>query len=105
MSVRVVCIDDKNKPVEIPQRKWIIEGQEYHILFVVYSVPSKTMAYDLEEIELDESCMPYQHFSAKRFAIHKDDLEEFQQLVKDCTDMNDVNIEESILKYAEIHNT
>lgn len=104
MSVRVICIDDKNRPTEIPSTKWIKEGETYHVLFVVYSVPSKTMAFDLEEIDLDKSCEPYQHFSAKRFGIHQDDLEEFLQLIKDCSDMNDINIEESVLEMVEILN-
>lgn len=93
---RVICIDDANRPKEIPKNKWVIKKQEYTVIWVYYSIPSKTMAFDLAEITLDESCAPYSIFSAKRFAIHEDDLEEFLQLMKDCTDFNDIDIEELI---------
>jgi len=96
MSVRVICIDEKNKPSIIPASKWVKEQELYHILMVFYSIPSKTMAYTLEEIDLDQSCEPYGVFHAKRFAIHQDDLEEFMQLAKDCTELNDIEIKELI---------
>lgn len=96
MSIRVICIDEKNKPSVIPASKWVKEQELYHILMIFYSIPSKTMAYTLEEIDLDESCAPYGVFDAKRFAIHQDDLEEFIQLAKDCTDLNDIEIKELI---------
>jgi|688.fasta_scaffold05503_3 hypothetical protein len=96
MSVRVICIDEKNKPKEIPASKWVKEQELYHILMIFYSIPSKTMAYTLEEIDLDESCAPYGVFDAKRFAIHQDDLEEFIELAKNCTELNDIEIKELI---------
>ena len=94
MSVRIICINDKNKPKEIPQSLWVKEQELYHILMIKYSIPSKTMAYSLEEIELDESCAPYEVFDHKRFAIHQDDIDEFKQLAEDCTELNGIEIEE-----------
>jgi hypothetical protein len=97
MSVRVICIDEKNKPSVIPASKWVKEQELYHILMIFYSIPSKTMAYTLEEIDLDESYAPYGVFlKSKRFAIHQDDLEEFIELAKNCTELNDIEIKELI---------
>ena len=102
---RVICINDKERPVEIPINKWVKENNEYNVSWVFYSIPSKTMAFDLEEIHLDESCKPYGYFSAHRFAIHKDDLEKFEQLVKDCTEFNDLEEIEELIKEIEIYNS
>ena len=33
--MKVVCIDDKNKPLDIPNHKWIKEKQTYTISKVV----------------------------------------------------------------------
>lgn len=104
MSVRIICINDKNKPKEIPQSLWVKKDEVYHILMIKYSIPSKTMAYSLEEIELDESCAPYEVFDAKRFAIHQDDIEEFQELAKDCSDFNSLDIGEIIKEIQVLEN-
>jgi predicted patatin/cPLA2 family phospholipase len=93
---RVICINDKERPSVIPSNKWVKEGNEYNVSWIVYSIPSKTMAFELEEIHLDESCEPYGYFSANRFAIHKDDLEKFLELLKDCTDFNEINVKELV---------
>jgi hypothetical protein len=100
---RAICINDKERPKEIPVEKWIKENEEYTIIWVYYSIPSKTMAFELAEITLDETCTPYSSFSAKRFAIHKDDLEEFLQLMKDCTEFNDVDVNELINQEIETY--
>ncbi len=34
MSVRCICIDGKNKPIEVPIQQWINEGTEYHITHI-----------------------------------------------------------------------
>ena len=34
--VEVICIDDKNKPEEIPARFWIKEGEKVHITLVTF---------------------------------------------------------------------
>lgn len=100
---RAICINDKERPKEIPIEKWIKENQEYTIVWVYYSVPSKTMAFELAEITLDETCAPYGSFSAKRFAIHKDDWDEFLKLVEDCTEFNDVDVTELVESEIETY--
>lgn len=104
MSVRIICIDDTKKPNEIPPNLWVKKDEVYHILMIKYSIPSKTMAYSLEEIELDESCAPYEVFDHKRFAIHQDDIDEFKQLAEDCTELNGIEIEELTKELELIEN-
>ena len=33
-----ICIDDSNKPIEIPSEKWLKKGQRYTVLKVVNSM-------------------------------------------------------------------
>lgn len=51
-------------------------------------LPQKTLAVQLEEIDLDESCMPYEFFLANRFAFTKDELEKLIGFIEECTQVN-----------------
>jgi len=86
MSVKCVCINDKNKPSEIPANKWIKEGNEYHVYFIITVLPQKQLGFLLEEIELDETCKPYEYFLSHRFMFNPEDLDKLMQLIKDCTE-------------------
>lgn len=98
--VEVTCIDDKNRPLEIPERKWLKEGQKYNVIFTCTAFldaehTKRTLAFSLAEIELTDNEMPYEYFSAKRFAISLENLLLLQQLIKDCED-TDFSIQELI---------
>lgn len=82
--IKCKCINDKNRPSKIPQDKWIKEGEEYTIIFTLIVLPQKTLAVQLEEIDLDESCMPYEFFLANRFAFTKEELEKLIAFVEEC---------------------
>ena len=86
--VKCICIDDKNRPSKIPQNKWLKEGEEYTVIFTLTVLPQKTLAVQLEEIDLDESCMPYEFFLANRFAFTKDELEKLIAFIEECNDIS-----------------
>jgi hypothetical protein len=66
--MRVVCIDDSNRPIGIPLEKWIKKDSEYTIVkFVRMCAQNNILGVELEEIDLF-GCFPYEYFSAKRFA-------------------------------------
>jgi hypothetical protein len=69
------------------------EGQEYHIIYTVTVLPQKQLAFHLYEIELDESCAPYEYFLAHRFAFTEENLKLLMELIKDCSD-TDFSMEE-----------
>jgi len=64
------------------------EGNEYTIIFTLIVLPQKTLAVQLEEIDLDESCMPYEFFLANRFAFTQEELEKLIEFIKECTQVN-----------------
>lgn len=68
--MQVVCINSSNRPARIPENKWIKEGETYTVVFAVkLNVQKNKIGYRLKEIELDESCFPYQYFDSERFGL------------------------------------
>lgn len=63
----VKCIDNKNKPNEIPTSKWVKKDQEYNVIEIVTDREG-VEGYILEEIDLT-GCLPYNFFAAYRFEI------------------------------------
>jgi hypothetical protein len=86
--VKCICINDKNRPSKIPQTKWLKEGEEYTIIFTLIVLPQKTLAVQLEEIDLDESCNPYEFFLANRFAFTKEELEKLIGFIEECNQVS-----------------
>ena len=86
--VKCTCINDKDRPSKIPQEKWLKKGQEYTIIFTSMVLPQKTLAVQLDEIDLDESCAPYKFFLADRFAFSRDELDKLIAFIKECNQIS-----------------
>lgn len=66
--MQVICINNDNRPARIPESKWIKKGHVYTVTdAITMSIQRGKIGYKLAEIELDESCFPYEYFSADRF--------------------------------------
>ncbi len=86
--IKCVCINDKNRPSRVPENKWVKEGEEYTVIFTLVVLPQKTLAVQIDEVDLDESCRPYSFFLANRFAFRAEDLERLIEFIKECTQVN-----------------
>jgi hypothetical protein len=86
--IKCICINDKEKPSKVPAHKWLKEGEEYTVIFTLVVLPQKTLAVQINEIDLDESCKPYSFFLANRFAFRTEDLERLIEFIKECTQVN-----------------
>ena len=81
----VICINDGNRPKQIPAEKWIVKGQMYTVIATSQmNLQRKKIGLKLKEIELDPSCFPYEYFDADRFkmvqpeiSVAKQEIEEF----------------------------
>ena len=96
--VRVICIDDKNKPNIIPKEHWVKEEDEYIVIRVATSLHENSknvLMFDLAEKDISEY-EPYGAFRATRFAVHKDDIEKLEELAKMCTELNNIDINELV---------
>ena len=68
--MQVICINDLDKPVQIPQNKWAKKGEVYTVIYASnMTVQVNKLGFVLKEITLDESCFPYEYFDAERFAV------------------------------------
>lgn len=100
--IKCLCIDDKNKPTQIPNEKWLEQGREYTLLFSMTVLPQKQLAFQLNEIDLDDSCSPYTWFLGNRFAFREQDLGKLIEFIQDCNKitfsvnelMKEININE-----------
>lgn len=82
--IKCLCINDNNKPIQIPNEKWLKKGREYTLLFSMTVLPQKQLAFQVNEIDLDDSCSPYTWFLANRFAFREEDLQRLIEFIQDC---------------------
>lgn len=94
--VRCICTDSSKKPKQIPKSKWIVANEMYKITHVFYHPNQGIQGVSIYEKPLDESCAPYESFRLSRFSIPLDDINKFIELLKNCTDLNDIQIQELI---------
>lgn len=95
--MKILCIFDENKPNQIPKEKFVKKGEWYELIFIAWCKPQLCQGFELSELTLNESCKPYEYYKGNRFGIRPEDLDEFLQLAKDCSDLDDINIEELLV--------
>ena len=100
--IKCVCINNNDRPSRIPVEKWLEQGKEYTLAFTMTVNPQKKLAFQVQEIDLDESCSPYSWFLADRFAFRQEDLDSLIEFIKECNNitfsinelMNVTNVDE-----------
>lgn len=72
--MKVICLNDKNRPNEVPASRWIKKDEEYTIISVAFMTIQNTYGCKLAEINNDD-LFPYQYFALNRFAISRTEIE------------------------------
>ena len=73
-QMRVLCIDDANKPAKIPDSEWIEKDKIYTVTNVApMGLQPGKVGYKLKEVQLSMSSFPYEYYASERFAIIIDD--------------------------------
>lgn len=102
MKIPCICIDDKNRPVEIPVSKWVKDGVEYHITHVYHQHQQKGIK-GVELLEFDISdCVPYNCYRLDRFAFTEENLLKLIELMQQCTELDNVDISSIVEKLTSI---
>lgn len=101
-----ICIDDSNRPKEIPEYDWVKKDETYHITFVTLQVNQIENGIPVNGCDIYEKPLslekhnPYESFRLSRFAVRNEDLIRLIELIEQCYQLpKEVNIEE-ILKEA-----
>jgi hypothetical protein len=64
--MKVTCINDANRPNEIPSTRWVKKGRIYTVTRVKKLNIQNTYGFELQEIDL-KPFSPYEYFEASRF--------------------------------------
>ena len=81
--MRVLCINDKKKPEQIPQNQWVEEGVIYTVTKAInLPLQSGIAGFLLKEVSLSPDCFPYEFYSSNRFGIILDNVEELSELLE-----------------------
>ena len=71
--MKVICINDANKPEKIPESEWVKKGEQYHVSEVVQmGLQAGKLGYKLKEVALSKKSFPYEYYDAYRFVIAKE---------------------------------
>lgn len=100
--IQCLCIDDSNRPKEIPESKWVKKDNLYTIIKVtIHPLQDNIQGCELAEISLDETCLPYEYYRLSRFAIQEEDVDALKELIKLSAELDDVDVDE-LIKKSEI---
>ncbi len=106
-SIECVCIDDAEKPKEIPYNKWVKKDETYHVTHV-FVMRNQNNIQGCELAEFDISMhTPYNCYRLSRFAFTMENLLKLIEMIKDCDEMNtleDLDIQR-IVEEIEIRET
>ena len=88
--MRVKCIDDSNKPSDIPSSKWVKKDTVYTVIDEYKSLPQEIDTYVLAELDLEGT--GYGGFSADRFDIDlTDEIDEINLEIQAEIDLETMN--------------
>ena len=71
--MRLICINDTNRPENIPASKWVKKGEIYTLKYIKKLSDGSTGVM-IHEIDLIPY-FPYQFFASSRFVVHPEDIE------------------------------
>ena len=86
--MKVICIDDSNRPSKISEENWIKQGRVYTVTEVKkMGLQQNMMGFKLAEITLPENSFPYEFFNASRFGIPVEHVEDNDPLSTDNSEL------------------
>ena len=80
--IQMLCIDDSNRPEEIPLTHWIEKDELYTLKDVKrLKMQGGRLGVQVDEIDLLELRGQHEYFSLERFAIDVDELKAFKEVI------------------------
>tara|TARA_R110002126_G_scaffold79669_8_gene197699 strand:- start:2162 stop:2458 length:297 start_codon:yes stop_codon:yes gene_type:complete len=70
---KVICIDAKNRPKQIPAHLWIEKDEAYTVIDAArLPLAGNKIGLKLEELDISQ-CFPYEWFMSERFRLPAED--------------------------------
>lgn len=73
---KVICVNDKNIPSQIPLESRVVEGEVYHVGGVEFLLSSSAQGFHIIEKPLGENCFPYHYWGPHRFEPYDEKMDE-----------------------------
>ena len=97
-KIHCICVDDADRPKEVPAKLWLKKDKEYHVTHIFQMVNQKGIkGCEIAEIDIGH-LKPYNSFRLDRFAFTKEGLDKLIELIKQCTELNNVDINSIVEK-------
>lgn len=91
--IKVICLNDKNKPAEVPENEWIKELEWYHIILItIHPEQGFISGCELAEVSI-HSCPKYSAYRLDRFGFLEEDIPALIELIKESSRLPEVDIQ------------
>ena len=67
LPMKIICVNDKNYPKEIPIEKRAKQGNTYTLIGAQFLLSSQSIGFEILELPLDDTCFPYHYHNPSRF--------------------------------------
>ena len=80
--IKLLCINDQNRPEDIPLSHWVEEGFFYTLKDIKkLTIQGGILGVQIDEIDLLELGGQHEFFALNRFALDINDLEAFKEVI------------------------
>jgi hypothetical protein len=86
--MKVLCINDADKPAKISEENWIKKGKIYTVIEVKkMGLQKGQLGYKLAEVNIPEKSFPYEYYSSSRFGFLVEPVDENVELSTEEADL------------------
>jgi len=87
--MKVLCINDTDKPVKISEENWIKQGKIYTVIEVKkMGLQKGQLGYKLAEVSIPEKSFPYEYYSSNRFGFLVEQVDINHELSTEKADLD-----------------
>jgi hypothetical protein len=87
--MKVLCLNDADKPAKISEENWIKQGKVYTVVEVKkMGLQKGQLGYKLAEVSIPEKSFPYEYYSSSRFGFLVEQVDDNPELSTEDTDLD-----------------
>lgn len=87
--MKVLCINDADKPAKISEENWIKKGKIYTVTEVKkMGLQKGQLGYKLAEVNIPENSFPYEYYSSSRFGFLVEQIDENPEVSTEGTELD-----------------